>query len=366
MRVAINSNPKLNPMYRFIFSACILIAAGSVSAQTAFNKVNIGTDSAGFYLQKGLEEKQNGRRLESLKYFEKAIKFDSINKAVTAELASAYLDLRRYPQARLTFKKLETLGETTAVNYKQILTLSFQLKNNEEVLVYADKLKKADPSEKVAYYIGKVNYDNDNYGEAIKFLNEAAKEDPANADVPYMIAHCYADMTNYKLAVPFFQKAIALKPAEAYWVYELGLVCYAMNDDKNALKYILEAGDKGYKKDNDYMENLGIAYLNAGDLDAGVKILNDILVKKPSDMNLLNLIAEAYYEKGKYDDATNYWDKILEYDKTDASALYMIGMCYQRKGGKDNLQKGQKLCDTAIAMDPSLASHRQKRMMEGL
>ena len=262
--------------------------------------------------------------------------------------------------------KLETLGDQSAANYNQLLTLSFQLKQNEDVLIYADKLKKADPSEKVAYYIGRIHYDNDNYGVAIKMLTAAAIEDPANAEVPYLIAHSYADMMNYKLAIPYFQKAIELKPTEGYWVYELGLICYAMRDDKNALKYILEAGEKGYKKDNDYLENLGIAYLNVGDLDNGVKILSEILVKKPSDMNLLNLIAEAYYYKGKYQEAMDYWDKVLEYDKTDASALYMIGMCYQKKGGKENLEKGTRLCDIAIGMDPGLAAYRQKKMTMGL
>ncbi|HND95799.1 MAG TPA: tetratricopeptide repeat protein, partial [Chitinophagaceae bacterium] len=128
----------------------------------------------------------------------------------------------------------------------------------------------------------------------------------------------------------------------------------------------LEAGEKGLKKDNEYLENLGIAYLNVGDLDAGVKILNEILIKRPSDMNLLNMIAEAYYYKGKYDLAIDYWDKILEYDKKDFSALYMIGMAYQKKGGKENTEKGTRLCDTAIQMDPSLSSLRQKKMMAGL
>lgn len=77
----------------------------------------------------------------------------------------------------------------------------------------------------------------DNYGEAIKYLNEAIKEDPTNADAPYMIAHSYADMMNYKLAVPYFKQAIALKPTESYWIYELSLICYAMNNDKDALTY---------------------------------------------------------------------------------------------------------------------------------
>ncbi|HMK27885.1 MAG TPA: hypothetical protein VK483_17760, partial [Chitinophagaceae bacterium] len=97
-----------------------------------------------------------------------------------------------------------------------------------------------------------------------------------------------------------------------------------------------------------------------------VKILNEILIKKPSDMNILNMIAEAYYYKAKYQEAIDYWDRVLEYDKKDASALYMIGMCYQKKGGKENMEKGTRLCDIAIGMDPALASYRQKKMVTGL
>jgi len=241
--------------------------------------------------------------------------------------------------------------------------LSVNLKQNDDVIQYATKLKQVDAAAKVNAVIGKVYYEQDNYGDAIQYLTAAQKEEPANAEVPYMIARSYGDMLNYKQAIPFFEKAISLDTSKNNWLYELGLICYAMHDDKNALKYILLAGDKGYKKDNDYFENLGIAYLNIGNLDEGVKILNEILKKKPSDLNILNMVAEAYYYKGKFSDAMNYWDTILGYDKTNASALYMIGMCYQKKGEKD---KGVRLCDKAIEMDPSLASLKQKKLDMGL
>ncbi len=344
-----------------ILSICLVLTTTLANSQTAFTPaINIGLDSADYFLQKGLLEKQNGRRLESLKNFEKAAGYDANSKPITTELAFAYLDLRRYGQARESFKKMVILGDNSAAVYKQLMTLSFQLKQNEDVLLYADKLKTADPNEKVLYYVGKVNYDMDNYGEAIKYLNGAAKEDPANAEIPYLIAHSYADMMNYKLAIPYFQKAIELKPTEAYWLYELGLICYAMNNDKDALKYMLLAAEKGLKRDNDYLENLGIAYLNVGNLDEGVNILNEILKKRPSDMNILNMVAEAYYYKQKYDLAIDYWDKVLGADKSDASALYMIGMCYQKKGEKE---KGVALCDKAIEMDPGLAALKKKKEM---
>ena len=336
------------------------------NSQTSITAINIGTDSADYFMQKGLLEKQNGRRLESLKNFERAARYDTSNKAITAELASAYYDLRRYSQSRESFKKMVALGDNSAATFKQLMLLSFQLKKNEDVFFYADKLKTADPAEKVLYYVGKAHYDMDNYGDAIKYLNRASDEDPTNADIPYMIAHSYSDMMNYKLAIPYFKKAIELKPTQSYWIYELGLICYAMHADKEALNYMLEAGEKGMKRDNEYLENLGIAYLNVGNLDEGVKILNEILIKRPSDMNILNMVAEAYYFKGKFDPAIEYWDKVLEFDKTNASALYMIGMSFQKKGGKANTDKGIALCDKAIEMDPALSNLKQKKMMAGM
>jgi len=320
------------------------------------------TDSASYFLQKGLDEKQKGRRMESLKNFEKAFRYDSTNKPLLAEMASAYMDLRKYYQAKETYKRLVSLGETSAANYKQLLQLSFNLKAYDDAIVYANNLKKADPSEKVNFYLGKINYDRENYGDALKYLNEAAKDEPQNAEIPYMIGRSYADMLNYKLAIPFYQKAVQLDGTKYGWIYELGLICYAQNDNKNALKYILEAGEKGYPKDNGYMQNLGIAYIDAGNFDSGIVILTDLIKKRPSDANLLDMVALAYYDHKKYDDAMNYWDTILGFDKTNASALYMIGMCYLKKGEKG---KGQQLCDKAIEMDPSLAMYKQKKEMSG-
>jgi tetratricopeptide (TPR) repeat protein len=152
MRKAFRIHPNNNPMIRNILSICLVLVITSANAQTSITAINIpgesnGVDSADFFLQKGLVEKQNGRRLESLKNFEKAARYDANRIAIVAELASAYFDLRRYNQARDSFKKLVELGDASAANYKQLMTLSFQLKQNDDVLLYADKLKTADPSE---------------------------------------------------------------------------------------------------------------------------------------------------------------------------------------------------------------------------
>lgn len=350
-------------MIRPILCLITLVAATTgFSQQPVETKSTVNPDSSALFLDKGIQEKQKGRRLEAFKNFEKAYQYDRNNKAVVGQLADSYYELRKYPQAKETYRRLEELGEQSPVLFKQLMELSFNLKQNEDVVLYANKLKKADPSQQISFYVGKVHYQQENYGDAIQYLNAATREEPSNAEAPYMIARSYADMQNYKQSIPYFQKAIELDTSKNNWIYEMALIYYAMHDDKNALKYMLLAGEKGYKRDNEYLENLGVAYLNVGDLDKGVTIMDEILRKRPSDLNVLNMIAEAYYYKGKYQQAMDYWDRILGYEKENASALYMIGMCYQKKGEKE---KGQHLCDKAIEMDPSLSMLKQKKQMPG-
>jgi Predicted N-acetylglucosaminyl transferase len=319
-------------------------------------------DSSAFYYQKGLAEKQKGRRMESVKQFEKAYTYRQDDKALISELAAGYLDTRRYGQAREKFIQLEKMGDHSDSTYRQLMLLSFNMHQQDDAIKYALLLKKNNPDEKVAYYIAKANYDQENLGEAIKYFEFAAKEDPNNGEIPYTLARAYADMQNYKKAIPYFQKAIELKPDQTRWIYEMALIYYAMPDDANALKYLLIAADKGYKKDNEFLQNLGIAYLNNGKFDEGITTLKDLLQRRPSDMSIITLLAQGYYDAKKYDDAITYYDQLLQQDNKNAEALYMIGMCFQKKGQKE---KGIALCDKAIQMDPSLQNLKQKKQLPG-
>ena len=142
----------------------------------------------------------------------------------------------------------------------------------------------------------------------------------------------------------------------------MALAYYGMGDDKNALRYMLEAGEKGYKKDSEYMQNLSTALMNAGKFSEGLDIMKKALEKRPSDIGLIDMIAEACYDAGKFDDAISFYNKILAIDEKKAEALYMMGMAYQKKGQVEN---GRALCDKAIAMDPKLSSLKQEKKMPG-
>jgi tetratricopeptide (TPR) repeat protein len=193
----------------------------------------------------------------------------------------------------------------------------------------------------------------EDYGHTFSYLPSAAMEEPQNAEIPYMIARSYVDMNNYKPAIPYFQKAISLDSSKAQWIYECALVYATIYDDQSAIKYYDLAATKGYKKDNDFYENLADSYISAGKPDKGLQILQDVLERKPADLKLLNTLGFMNYKLKKYDQAIEYWDRMLAYDNKNGKALYMVGMSYQKKGATE---KGKALCEQAIALDPSLKS----------
>jgi len=204
---------------------------------------------------------------------------------------------------------------------------------------------------------GVAQYRDENYTEALKFFTAAAAEEPQNAQVPYYMGRIYLDMSDYRKAAGYLEKAIALDSSRSNWIYECGLVYYAIPDYKRSLQFIELAGEKGYKRTNDYLENLGNAYVNAGQYAKGAAALDEVLQKKPADKELMYQTAQAYYRAGAYQEAIDRWDRLLELDKNNAEVLYMIGLSFQKKGEKE---KGQQLCDRAIQMNPSLKSQRQQ------
>lgn len=335
----------------------LLIATGLGISTALFSQA----DSSAFYFEKGLNEKAKGHSLIAVQHFEKAYDFNKNNKQTVSELAADYLNLRRYAQAREKFLQLESMGDKSDSTYRQLTLLSFNTRKWDDAIKYALILKKQNANEKLAWYIGKSYYEKEDLGNAIRYFGFAAKEDPNNAEVPYTIARAYADMMNFKEAIPYFIKAIELKP-DPRWIYETALIYYALPDEQNSLKYMLMAGEKGYKQDNEYLQNLATAYANAGKADEAINLLKGILEKRPTDISIINMLAESYYDSKKYNEAIAYYDKLLQIDAKNAEAMYMMGMSFQKKGEK---QKGMSICDKAIQLDPSLQNLKQEKQMPG-
>jgi tetratricopeptide (TPR) repeat protein len=314
-------------------------------------------DSAQFYFKKGVEENTAKLYAVAAKDFDKAIHFNPDFTEAYIANGKANLSMRIIGKAQENFAKAYELDPKNNEVIYQLATLTF---NNRQFQKAIDLAQKCVNCDNASYILGMSYYNLEDYGKAEKYLKDALSKNDKNAEAAYTLGHTYLELENEKSAISQYQKAVELEPTRSQWSYELGLIFYNQNDFKSALKYFDLAVNNGYNKTNDYFENYGFAQIYSGDSENGIKTLNTVMERKPNNKELLNNIAHALYETKKYNEALNYFQKLLDLNPKDAQSLFMCGMVLQKTGQKE---KGQKICDNAIAIDPSLNKYRQKNEM---
>ena len=334
-----------------------MLAIAIMAFTTSFSQK---TDSAEIYFQKGIEEKTAKHFLLASKNFDKAIRFNPQYKEAYLENGYVNLEMHKTDDAKVNFTKVYELDPANSAAIKELMELSYNYRQFAKARELATKCTNCQGAEKI---IGLSAYQQDDYGAAVKSLTAYLAKNPTDAEATYTMARSYLDMEEYKTAVPYYNKAIMLDGEKNTWMYELGLLYFNNNDYKNAVVFFNKAAEKGYPQSNDFNENLGYANIYAGNFEAGEKVLLSILEKKPGNKELLRDIAEAYYNNKMYDKSLGYCQQLMTMDIKDGKALYQAGMCFQKKG---QVEKGQKMCDHAIELDPSLAGMRQKSMSAGL
>ncbi len=364
VNLTVKKQPISSPISKKVKTILFLLFSLVISSQVfafANDESGSGTishDSSVFYLTKGKEFLQSRLIQQAEKSFLKSIEFDPNFEEARITIAIYYKDNRKYAQSREQFGKLLEKDVNHIVALENLCDLSVLLRKWEDVIIYGKKLKENNKGKDINYKIAKAHYELENYGEAIKMLEATIADSTKNADVYYTLGRCKVEVSAYGQAINAYLKSFQYDTTQNIRFYELGLLYYGINDGPNATKYMEIAGNKGYKKDNDYYENLGMAYMEFN-LDKGVEILKILLERKP-DTEIMFQIAQAYYQKKQYNEAIQFWQKVIDNDKQNYRALYMIGMSYQRKGDPD---KGIAICNQAISLDPALANLKQSKFV---
>lgn len=318
------------------------------------------SDSAKYYFEIGLSEKAAKRYLAASQAFEKAVKFNPSYEEALLANGYVYLEMKKLDAAKNCFTRVNEMDPANKSAIKELMELCFSYRQFAKAVEFAKKCPDCENSQRI---IGLSAYQQEDYPAAEKSLKAALAKNANDAEVTYTLARTYLDMEEYTKSLPWYEKAIKMSGAKNTWMYELGLLYYNQSDYKNALTAFTAAADNGYIQSLDFNENLGFTALYSGEYEKGEKLLLDIYEKKPGNKDILRDMATAFYEQKQYDKSLSYCQKLLELDGNDGKALYQAGLAFQKKGEKD---RGQKMCDKAIGIDPSLASLRTKREMPGL
>ena len=332
----------------------LLLCAGLSSAYTQT------PDSSGFYFKKAMEEKDARLYLLASRSFDKSIKFDPKNIQAFLQNGYTQLEMRKTNEAKVNFSKVYELDPENKNAIKELMELYYSYHQYTNAIEFATKCPDCVNNQRI---LGMCYYQTEDYAKAEKYLTTALEKNPTDAEATYTMGRNYLELEEYTKAVPYYEKAVKLDDTRNAWMYEQGLLYYNLSDYKNALTCFKNAAIHGYTQSNDFKENLGYACLYSGEFEMGENLLLDIWKRKPANKDILRDMAEIFYQQKQYDRSLSYCQKLMEIDPKDGKALYQAGLCFQKKGEKD---RGQKMCDKAISMDPSLENLRRKKEIVGL
>lgn len=151
------------------------------------------------------------------------------------------------------------------------------------------------------FQLGQLLFQKNEYEEALKFLNNAAEQDPDNAIYLGTLAAVYDELDEFDKSETLYEKALEIDP-----------------DNATIL--------------NNYSYSLAEREIR---LDDALLMVKKALEVDPGNGAFLDTLGWVYYKLGKYEDALRYIKKSIEVRDTSAEVLEHLGDVYEKLGKMD-------------------------------
>ena len=202
------------------------------------------------------------------------------------------------PDENITDAEIENLSGSQRSNYadnlfSQASDLTYienpDYSKAEQKMRLAVRLKKTEP--RLLNQLGYILYEQHQYNESLKFLNQSLKIDNSNTGTKIYISINYLDLKRFKDARQLLSEVVQQYPGSFEGLYNLGLAHAGLKDYKSAVKVLEKAAEIG-KDDADTHYELGVCYYKLGDRNSAIGEYQTLL-------RLKSALAEQLFEEAK-------------------------------------------------------------------
>ena len=299
-----------------------------VASQLVFEKIKNNFDEASelkarsYYFEAFCAIRLKQKNADDLMnaFFEK---FPTSTKRNTAflEVGDYYFNNRSYAYALKWFNKINennlTLYSQEEFNFKKAYAL-FAVGSFANSRKYFSKLLDSDKyGAQAKYYYGYMAYQDDDYTEADKYLNQVADNKGFDDDIPYYMANIKFKTGKFQeaidAAVPLLEKSNGIQQSELSKI--IGESYFNLNEFDKATPYLLDyKGKKGKWNNTDYYL-LGYAYYQQKDYDEAVLWFSKIIDGNNSvSQNAYYHLAECYLKSDRKQEALNAFRNAKQMD----------------------------------------------------
>lgn len=322
------------------------------SAQILFDKVKsniseqeVQADCA-YYIANCAIHLNQSNADELMEDFVKDYPTSSKQNQAFAEVAQYYFEEGKYPQALEYFEKVDesslTYEESEKFNFQKGYAY-FTAKDKKQATSYFNKVVNSkEYGSQAKYYLGFMNYENDNYDEANKYFDQVSGEEKYKEKLSYFQADMNFKLGNFEKAIELgiaaMPKSTAMEKSELNKI--IGESYFNLKQYDKALPYLKEYKGKKGKWNNTDFYQLGYAYYQQKDYENAIAQFNKIIGGNDGvAQNGYYHLGESYLKTDKKQQALNAFKNASEMDfdkkiQEDANLNYAklsyeIGNSYQ-------------------------------------
>ena len=326
----------------------------------------------------GLIAVELGQTIDSLPFFEMALKVNPKIVQYWLSYINALINLNRFNEAEAAFSKAINTGvkEKDIFQIKQKLDRLIKVSNKnsqsrcpsekemkiltkfrsqeqfEQALNEATNLLLLFPNSVTLYnIIGSINRDLGKFGAAIKAYKKAIEQQPDYADPYYNLGNVLQNQGKQDQAIEAYKKAIRIKPDFAWAQNNIGVVL----QDQGRLNQAVKAYKKAIEIQPAFADpyfNLGVVFQDQGKLDKAIKTYKKALGVKPDNALAYNNLGNALKDQGNLNEALDAYKKAIEIQPDYADPYYNLGNALRDQGKQDEAVKAYK---KAIEIQPDFA-----------
>ncbi|HEY6241910.1 MAG TPA: tetratricopeptide repeat protein [Burkholderiales bacterium] len=187
--------------------------------------------------------------------------------------------------------------------------------------------------------------------EAEALYQDALKRSPRNAEAMNMLGILCAQRGDPSLASEWIGKAISVDPQSPAYHFNLGKALRQLSRPVEAARTL----ERAVALRGEYAEalnELGLAQMEAGDLEASKTAFRRALSLQPRYFEAQNNLGLAWYKQGGYEEASSSFNRAMELDPRSAEARSNLGMVYRAQGYRARAAESYRAALALSSRDP--------------
>ena len=298
----------------------------------------------------GVIRDRMGRSVEAASDFQRAIRLNASSVSAHYNLALNFLQRKMLGEARVELETALKLSPALASAHYNLGSLDAETGRLPSAVEHMAAAHMLEPGNaQVSLRLAEIYYHSQNYPAALELLQGSAPALSRSAMRFYLTGLCYSASGKAALAVENLAKAVELAPDKADYVYDLGIMLVNAGQDARALQLFRDAAVRFPELSKIHFGHALAAYLNAQSEEAETAMTLAIrLDPRPGEM--WTSLGDIYAGLGRKNDALEAFRKAQSFDPTSAAVFRRQGnVLYEM----NDLPASRQAFQRALTLDPA-------------